>query len=145
MRALLQRVTRASVSVDGKIVAQIGPGLVALVGVGRADTEADAKKLAEKTITLRIFADSASRFNLSCIDVNGEVLVVSQFTLYADTRKGRRPNFVEAAPPELAERLVNKFAETLRSFGTKVETGVFQAHMLVEIHNDGPVTVWVET
>lgn len=137
--------TEASVSVEGKVVGKIGAGLVVLLGVGQRDTEVEARKLADKTVTLRIFADSASKFNLSCLDVGGEVLVVSQFTLYADTRKGRRPSFVEAAPSEVAEQLVDKFVESVRQHGLRVETGVFQAHMLVSIVNDGPVTIWLET
>jgi D-tyrosyl-tRNA(Tyr) deacylase len=145
MRAVIQRVSEASVSVDGEVVGQIGPGLVVLLGVGHGDTEEEAKKLAEKVATLRIFADSASKFNLSCLDVAGEVLVVSQFTLYADTRKGRRPSFTGAAAPDLAARLVDVFVEAIRQQGLKVETGVFQAQMLVRIANDGPVTICVET
>lgn len=145
MRAVLQRVSEASVSVDGRVVGQIGPGLVVLLGVGHGDTDLDARKLADKIVTLRIFADSASKFNLSCLDVGGEVLVVSQFTLYADTRKGRRPSFTEAAPADLAATLVDSFAEAVRQYGLKVESGVFQAHMLVRIFNDGPVTIWLES
>ena len=145
MKALLQRVSQASVSVDGEIVGTIGPGLVVLVGVEAEDTEADAKYLAEKTAGLRIFSDEAGKFNLSALDTKGEILVVSQFTLLADTRKGRRPSFVAAAPSQKAEPLIGKFVQFLRSTGLKVETGQFQKHMLVEIHNDGPVTIPLES
>ena len=141
MKALLQRVSQASVSVDGRIVGRIGPGLVVLIGVEAEDTESDARYLADKTATLRIFADEASKFNLSALDIKGEILIVSQFTLLADTRKGRRPSFIEAAPPEKAESLIDTFVQSLRSTGLKIETGQFQKHMLVEIHNDGPVTI----
>lgn len=144
MRAVLQRVTQASVTVDGATVGEIGKGLVVLLGVGHGDDEGVARKLAEKIATLRIFADDASKFNLSALDVSAEMLIVSQFTLYADTRKGRRPSFTEAAPPELAEPLVERFAEFMRSYGLRVETGKFQAHMLVKIFNDGPVTICLE-
>ncbi len=144
MRAILQRVTEASVSVNGVIVGEIGNGLVLLLGVGQGDSEDTARKLADKVATLRIFADEASKFNLSALDVQAEMLVVSQFTLYADTRKGRRPSFIEAAPPDVAERLVDVFADCLRDRGFKVATGQFQAHMLVKIFNDGPVTISLE-
>ena len=145
MKALLQRVTSASVSVGGEVVGQIGPGLVVLVGVATGDTADDARYLARRTAELRIFSDEASKFNLSVLDTGGELLVVSQFTLLADTRKGRRPSFVEAAPPELAEELFEVFIDEARSRGLKVATGRFQQHMLVEIHNDGPVTVMLES
>ncbi len=145
MKALLQRVTKASVSVIGEVVGRIGPGLVVLVGVANGDTERDAQSLAQRTVNLRIFADEASKFNLSVLDVKGELLVVSQFTLLADTRKGRRPSFVEAAPPELAEQLFERFVQQARAAGLKVETGRFQQHMQVEIHNDGPVTVLLDS
>ena len=141
MKALVQRVSKASVSVSGEIVGQIGPGLVVLIGVARGDTERDALYLTNKVVNLRIFADEASKFNLSVMDVNGEILIISQFTLMADTFKGRRPSFEEAAPPEQAEDLVNFFIDQMRETGLKVETGLFQKHMLVEIHNDGPVTI----
>lgn len=144
MRVLLQRVSQASVSVDGQRMAQIGRGLVILVGVGHGDSEDQARWLAQKIAGLRIFEDEQSKFNLSIQDVGGEALVVSQFTLYADARKGRRPAFVDAAPPEIAEPLVTRFAELLRAEGVPTQTGVFAAHMLVEIHNDGPVTIWLE-
>lgn len=145
MRALIQRVSQASVSVQGNIVAAIEQGLVALVGVARGDSEADARYLAEKTANLRVFPDESGKFNLSTLDISGEVLVVSQFTLVASTRKGRRPSFTEAAPPEEAEPLVDTFAQFLRSAGLKVKTGRFQQHMLVEIHNDGPVTIFIDS
>ena len=137
----MQRVTKASVSVNGEMVGEIGPGLVVLVGVARGDTERDALYLADKVVNLRIFADEASKFNLSAMDIGGEILIISQFTLLADTRRGRRPSFEEAAPPEQAEALVNFFVGEVRDTGLKVETGKFQQHMLVEIHNDGPVTI----
>ena len=145
MRALFQRVSQASVSVEGHVVAAIEQGLVALVGVARGDSEADARYLAEKTANLRVFPDESGKFNLSTLDISGEVLVVSQFTLIASTRKGRRPSFTEAAPPEEAEPLVDTFAQFLRSAGLKVKTGRFQQHMLVEIHNDGPVTIFIDS
>lgn len=145
MKALVQRVTRASVSVNGEVVGEIGHGLVVLVGVARGDTEKDAVYLAEKIANLRIFADEASKFNLSALEIKAEVLIISQFTLLADTRKGRRPSFDEAAPPEQAEVLVNFFIGRVREAGLKVETGRFQQHMLVEIHNDGPVTVAIDS
>jgi D-tyrosyl-tRNA(Tyr) deacylase len=144
MRVLLQRVKSGKVSVDGRTVASIGPGLVILVGIGREDDEAKARFLAEKIASMRIFEDEAGKFNLSILDRAGEAIVVSQFTLYADTRKGRRPSFTEAAPPELASPLVDKFAELLRLQGIPTQTGLFGAHMLVEIENDGPVTIWLE-
>lgn len=146
MRALLQRVTAGRVEVDGQTVGAIGPGLVVLVGVGRGDTPADAAKLADKTAHLRIFSDPQGKFNLSLRDVAGEALVVSQFTLYADARKGRRPSFTDAAPPELGRQLCDLFAAKLRDLGVpKVESGVFGAHMHVTIHNDGPVTIWLDS
>ncbi len=145
MKALLQRVSRASVSVVGETVGQIGRGLVVLVGIASSDTEKDADYLALKTVELRIFPDEAGKFNLSALDTKGEVLAVSQFTLLADTRKGRRPGFTDAAPPAQAERLFNYFVERLRATGLKVETGRFQKHMEVEIHNDGPVTIILDS
>lgn len=145
MRVLLQRVKRASVTVDGEIVGAIGHGFVALVGVGHGDGEDQAQWLAKKIAGLRVFEDDEGKFNLSIKDVGGSLLVVSQFTLYADARKGRRPSFVDAAPPEVAEPLVERFAEMLRGEGLEVETGVFGAMMLVEIHNDGPVTIILDT
>ena len=144
MRVLLQRVARASVRVADETLGEIGLGLVALVGVGPDDDEATADALARRSTELRIFRDEAGRTNRSLVDVDGAALVVSQFTLYADTSRGRRPSFVGAAPPELAAPLVNRFAELLRDAGLVVQTGRFGAHMLVEIHNDGPVTIWLE-
>jgi D-tyrosyl-tRNA(Tyr) deacylase len=145
MKALLQRVTRASVSVGGEVVGRIGPGLVVLVGIAEGDTAEDARYLARRTVSLRIFADENGKFNLSAQDINGELLVISQFTLIADARKGRRPSFVAAAPPDKAEPLFNEFVEETRGSGLKVATGRFQQYMQVEIHNDGPVTVLLES
>lgn len=145
MKALVQRVTKASVSIDGVAVGAIGQGLVVFVGVARDDSEKDAIYLANKIVNLRIFADGAGRFNLSALDVRCGLLVVSQFTLLADTRKGRRPSFEEAAPPEEAEMLFNFFVDCLKRSGLKVETGRFQQHMLVEIFNDGPVTILLDS
>jgi len=145
MRVLIQRVSRAGVSVDGSVVSEVGPGLVLLVGVGAGDGPGDAAALAEKCAHLRIFEDEAGKMNRSALEVGGEVLAISQFTLYGDVRKGRRPSFVEAAPPERARSLYEAFVEHLRGLGLRVCTGVFGAHMLVEIHNDGPVTIMVES
>ena len=144
MRAVIQRVQSGKVIVDNEPVASIGRGLVILLGIGRGDTEEQAKFLVEKIATLRIFEDSASKFNLSLLDVSGEAIVVSQFTLYGDAHKGRRPSFSDAAPPEVAAPLVDKFAALLATRGIPTQTGVFGAHMLVEIENDGPVTIWLE-
>lgn len=144
MRAVIQRVKRAAVSVDGEPIARIGHGIVVLVGVTHTDTQAEAEWLAHKVAGLRIFEDAQGRMNAGLLDVGGEALVVSQFTLYADARKGRRPSFTDAAPPSLAEPLVNHFVQTLASTGVPVQTGVFGARMLVEIHNDGPVTILLE-
>jgi D-tyrosyl-tRNA(Tyr) deacylase len=144
MRVLLQRVSKASVIVDEKTVSAIEQGFVALVGVGHDDGDDQAQWLAKKIAGLRVFEDAEGKFNLSLQDVGGAVLVVSQFTLFADARKGRRPSFTHAAPPEIAEPLVRRFADFLAAEGIPVEMGVFGAHMLVEIHNDGPVTIWLE-
>lgn len=144
MRALLQRVSRGRVSVEGETLAEIGHGLVILLGVGRGDTESQASWLAQKCAGLRIFEDEDGKTNLSILDVGGEALVVSQFTLYADTRKGRRPSFIYSAPPEEAEPLVERFAKLLADRGVPTQTGRFGAHMLVEIDNDGPVTIMLE-
>ena len=145
MKVLLQRVTGASVSVAGETVGKIGRGLVVFVGVAGGDTEKDAQYLAQKTVSLRIFADEAGRFNLSALDIKGELLVVSQFTLLADTRKGRRPGFAGAAPPAQAEVLFERFVAEACASGLKVETGRFQQYMQVEIHNDGPVTILLDS
>ncbi len=144
MRALIQRVKSGNVSVDGKIIASIGSGLVILLGIGGGDTEDQARSLAEKIATLRIFTDSDGKLNLSLQDVKGAAIVISQFTLYSDTRKGRRPSFTEAADPAVAEPLVEKFASYLKDLGSQVQTGRFGAHMLVGIENDGPVTIMLE-
>lgn len=144
MRALVQRVSKGSVTIEEKTVAEIGHGFVILLGVGGEDGEAQAKYLAEKIANLRIFADEAGKTNLSLLDVAGEALVVSQFTLYADTRKGRRPSFIHAAPPEIASPLVDRFTELLTAQGVPTQTGQFGEHMVVEIINDGPVTIWLE-
>ncbi len=145
MKSVIQRVRRASVSVEGKIVGSIDQGLVILLGVGPGDTEAEAKWLAEKIAVMRIFADEADKFNRSLLDVGGGALVVSQFTLYADVTQGRRPSFVKAAPPQIAEPLVERFVQFLKAAGVqRVETGRFGARMLVEIHNDGPVTILLD-
>ncbi|HEX5615272.1 MAG TPA: D-aminoacyl-tRNA deacylase [Acidimicrobiia bacterium] len=144
MRALVQRVTEASVSVGDEVVGAIGPGLCVLVGVTHTDTDATAAKLAEKVWTLRVFDDEQGAMNRSAADVGGEVLVVSQFTLYGDTRKGRRPGWSAAAPPELAEPLVDAFVAALRALGATVATGRFRAEMHVALVNDGPVTLMLE-
>lgn len=145
MRALIQRVSKGSVSVEGRVTGEIGQGLVILLGVRHGDTEADARFLAEKCGHLRIFADEQGKFNLSCQDIGGGMLVVSQFTLYGDTRKGRRPSFIDAAPPEISEPLYEKFIGYLDDMGFAVGRGVFGAMMTVEIHNDGPVTLMLES
>ncbi len=145
MKALLQRVTGASVSVAGEVVGRIGRGLVVFVGVAGGDTEKDVQFLVQKTVNLRIFADQEGKFNLSALDIKGELLLVSQFTLMADTKKGRRPSFVEAAPPTEAEGLFEQFVRQAGATGLKVETGRFQQYMQVEIHNDGPVTILLDS
>ncbi len=144
MRAVIQRVTFGKVSVDGQDVASIVNGLVILLGVGPEDTQAIAAELAAKVATLRIFQDEEGKMNLSCLDVGGQAIVVSQFTLFADTRRGRRPSFTGAGKPEVAAPLVDYFAACLRAQGLPTQTGVFGAHMLVEIKNDGPVTIILE-
>jgi D-tyrosyl-tRNA(Tyr) deacylase len=145
MRAVLQRVSGARVSVDGRVAGEIGAGLCILLGVGEGDTGRDAEWLAEKTVNLRIFEDGAGKLNLSLLDTGGDALVVSQFTLYGDCRKGRRPSFVKAASPGEGKRLYEYFMECLKSCGIRVGCGIFQAHMLVEIQNDGPVTLILDT
>lgn len=145
MRAVVQRVKEASVSIEGERVGEIGKGLVILLGIAQGDSEREARRLAEKIAHLRIFADEEGRFNLSALDVGAQALVVSQFTLYGDTRKGRRPSFTSAAPPEVAEPLVERFIEFLRAVGLQVESGRFGAMMVVNIANDGPVTLILDT
>ncbi len=144
MRAVVQRVNQAQVRVENKVVAKIGLGLVVLLGISPTDTEADVREMAEKVANLRIFGDAQGKMNLSCLDINGEIIVVSQFTLYADTRRGRRPSFTGAASPEPAEPLCQFFVETLRIMGVPTQSGVFGAHMVVDIQNDGPVTILLE-
>jgi D-tyrosyl-tRNA(Tyr) deacylase len=145
MKTVIQRVRRAAVTVGGEIVGAIDQGLLILLGVGPADTEAEAKWLADKIAVMRIFADENDKFNRSLLDIDGDALVVSQFTLYADAVQGRRPSFIKAAPPQVAEPLVARFADFLRAAGVKrVETGQFGARMMVEIHNDGPVTILLD-
>ncbi len=145
MRAVVQRVREASVSVDEQVIGAIGVGLVILVGATHEDSEQDAQFLAQKIATLRIFEDAAGKFNLSALDIGASALVVSQFTLYADSRRGRRPDFIAAARPEVAEPLIERFTALLREQGLTVETGQFQAKMLVKIHNDGPVTIILDS
>ena len=144
MRIVLQRVTSASVTVDGEVKGRIGTGYLVLLGVGQGDTEEDCRRLADKLINLRIFSDENGKINLSLADVGGELLVVSQFTLYADCRKGNRPNFIQAGKPDEAERLYNYFADYCRSKGKHVETGIFGTDMKVELVNDGPFTIVLE-
>ncbi len=144
MRVLVQRVSRASVSVDGEVVGAVGRGLLALVGVTHGDTAEEAARLAGKTAKLRVFNDEAGLMNLSLADVGGEVLAVSQFTLYADARRGNRPSFVAAATPAVGEVVYEAYVEALRAEGVPVQTGVFGAHMQVELLNDGPVTILLE-
>jgi len=144
MRALLQRVNHSQVRVDGETVAAIDRGLLILLGIGQGDTAEKTAVLAKKIAQMRIFEDDLGKMNLSLIDVQGKAIVVSQFTLYADTRKGNRPSFISAAPPDLARFLVDQFSLELRKLGIPVQTGVFGAHMLVSLENDGPVTIWLE-
>ncbi|MGA8143325.1 MAG: D-aminoacyl-tRNA deacylase [Candidatus Acidiferrales bacterium] len=145
MRAVVQRVSRASVTVDGRVTGEIGPGLVALVAVGRDDTVATAGAMAEKVANLRVFNDDAGKMNRSLLDTGGAALVISQFTLYGDARGQRRPSFIQAAPPELGKALYEEFVRAMRALGVRVETGVFQAHMSVELVNDGPVTILIDS
>ncbi len=145
MRAVVQRVSRAKVTVDGEITGEIGRGILLLLGVAAKDTENDARYLVDKTLNLRIFEDADGKMNLSLLDVDGGLLVVSQFTLYGDTRRGRRPSFIDAAPPEQANRLYEYFVEESRKQLSKVKTGRFQTMMIVEIINDGPVTIILDS
>ncbi len=144
MRAILQRVNSASVSVGGELVSRIGPGLLILVGIGPEDTEEKAQTMAKKIAAMRIFHDENEKMNRSVVDIGGEALAVSQFTLYADTRKGNRPSFISAAPPEMAASLVDRFAEFLAAQGVPTRKGVFGAYMQVALENDGPVTISLE-
>ena len=144
MRVVLQRVKNGKVAVEGRTIAEISLGVVILLGIGHDDGEEKARYLANKIANLRIFEDEAGKINRSLLDVGGEAIVVSQFTLYADTRKGRRPSFTDAASPESASPLVERFAALLEELGVPTQTGEFGAHMLVEIANDGPVTIWLE-
>lgn len=144
MRALVQRVRDAQVIVNDTVTGQIGPGIVVLLGITHNDTTAEAEHLAHKVTHLRIFPDAESKMNLSLIDINGELLAVSQFTLYGDTRKGNRPSYSEAARPEVAQPLYEHFLNSCRSKGIRVQTGIFQAHMMVELTNDGPLTLLCE-
>ena len=145
MRALIQRVSQASVAVDGEVLGQIGPGLVVFVGIAEDDSQSEIAYIVSKTVNLRIFADAQGRFNLSALDVDAQLLVVSQFTLYGDTRRGRRPSFSRAAAPDEASVLFEDSLLAFRETGLKVETGRFQAYMNVNIHNDGPVTIMIDS
>ena len=145
MRAVVQRVSRARVTVDGRVTGEIGPGLMILLGVGRNDTSAVAASMAEKCANLRIFEDEQGKMNRSLLDVKGSVLAVSQFTLYGDARGQRRPSFISAGPPDLAKTLYEEFCEALRKLGVAVATGVFQAIMSVELVNEGPVTILLDS
>lgn|SRR5690554_1417193 len=145
MRALIQRVTKARVVVEKEEAGKIGRGLLVLLGAGNNDTKTEAAQLADKTVNLRVFDDSRGKMNLSLLDVSGEVLVVSQFTLYGDCRKGRRPSFTGAAPPDEGKKLYLQYIEDLKGYGVKVATGLFGARMEVELTNDGPVTIWLDS
>jgi D-tyrosyl-tRNA(Tyr) deacylase len=145
MRIVIQRVSRAAVQVDGCVLGKIGKGLLVLVGVTNSDDEEDARYLAQKTVNMRIFEDKLGRLNLSALDIEAEILAVSQFTLYADCRRGRRPSFTAAAPADFSRALVHKYIEFLKESGLKVQSGRFGAHMLVEICNDGPVTITLDS
>ena len=145
MRALIQRVRRANVTVEGKVVGQIDQGLLVLLGVGKDDSEVQVKTLVDKIVYLRIFGDDEGKMNRSLLDIGGQVLVVSQFTLYADVRRGRRPSFTDAAPPSLAEPLVERFKAVIAAYGLTVADGIFGAYMEVELLNNGPVTIWMDS
>jgi D-aminoacyl-tRNA deacylase len=145
MRALIQRVSRASVTVDERVVGKIGQGLLVLLGVGQDDSEVEVRTLVDKIVYLRIFGDDEGKMNRSLLDIGGEVLVVSQFTLYADTRRGRRPGFTNAAPPSIAEPLVERFTAAIAAYGLTVAGGIFGAYMEVELLNSGPVTIWLDS
>ncbi len=145
MRALIQRVSHASVTVEGNVVGEIGQGLLVLLGIGQDDSEAQVKTLVDKIVYLRIFGDEEGKMNRSLLDIGGAVLVVSQFTLYADMRRGRRPSFTNAAPPSIAEPLVERFKAAIAAYGLTVADGIFGAMMQVELCNDGPVTIWMDS
>lgn len=145
MRAVVQRVAYSKVTVDGDVTGEIQKGLNVLLGIGQEDSEKDIEYLAEKIINLRVFEDSSGKMNLSLLDVNGELLIVSQFTLYGDCRKGKRPSYDKAARPEIADGIYNKFVDYCKQYGIKVQTGKFQAMMMVEIQNDGPVTLLIDS
>lgn len=145
MRAVVQRVSQASVVVDGQLTGSAKRGLLVLLGVGKGDTEKEVRYMADKIVNLRIFEDENGKMNLSLVDINGDLLVVSQFTLYGDVRKGRRPGFDGAAPPEVANDLYEKFVDYCKCLGVPTETGVFQAHMMVDLTNDGPVTILLDS
>ena len=145
MRALIQRVSQAAVTIDGGVSGSIGPGLAVLLGIATDDTEDEARYIVGKVANLRVFSDDEGKFQSSAMDVRADLLVVSQFTLYGDTRKGRRPSFTQAAPPEQAEALFDRALQLFRETGLRVETGRFQAHMVVSVHNDGPVTMMLDS
>ncbi len=145
MRALIQRVSHASVVVEDQIVGEIGQGFLIFLGIGQGDNKAQIKTLTDKIVNLRVFPDDEGKMNRSLLDINGQALVVSQFTLYADIRKGRRPSFTNAAPPSIAEPLVERFKEAISSYGIEVADGIFGAHMYVNLVNDGPVTIWMDS
>ena len=145
MRALLQQVSRASVTIEDQVVGQIGWGLLVLLGVGQGDSEAQVKTLADKIVQLRIFVDEAGKMNRSLLDIQGDVLVISQFTLHADIRRGRRPSFTDAAPPSIAESLYERFKEAITSYGLTVASGIFGASMQIDLCNEGPVTIWMDS
>lgn len=145
MRALIQRVSHASVHVDNQLIGAIERGLLVLLGIGQSDSQAQVKMLADKIVQLRIFSDEEGKMNRSLLDIHGAILVVSQFTLYADTRKGRRPSFISAAPPALAIPLYEQFQAIVAAYNVRVASGVFGAEMKVELLNDGPVTIWLDT